>query len=63
MPTAQQGNFAKFPPLQRRILEVLEQLMPSNEKGVHVTTIATSLNYPASIDDIGYVILLGPFPI
>ncbi|KAF8758475.1 Replication protein A C terminal [Rhizoctonia solani] len=43
----------KFPPLQRRILEVLEQLMPQHEQGVHVTTIANGLNVQASIDEIG----------
>ncbi|CAE6418405.1 Replication factor A protein 2 AltName: Full=Single-stranded DNA-binding protein P30 subunit [Rhizoctonia solani AG-1 IB] len=49
----QQSKFAKFPPLQRRILEVLEQLMPQHEQGVHVTTIANGLNVQASIDEIG----------
>ncbi|ELU44677.1 OB-fold nucleic acid binding domain-containing protein [Rhizoctonia solani AG-1 IA] len=49
----QQSKFANFPPLQRRILEVLEQLMPQHEQGVHVTTIANGLNVQASIDEIG----------
>ncbi|CUA72281.1 Replication factor A protein 2 [Rhizoctonia solani] len=49
----QQSKFAKFPPLQRRILEVLAQLMPENDQGVHVTTIANGLNVQASIDEIG----------
>ncbi|KAJ1310376.1 hypothetical protein OPQ81_007114 [Rhizoctonia solani] len=49
----QQSRFASFPPLQRRILEVLEQLMPQSEQGVHVTTIASGLNVQASIDEIG----------
>ncbi|CAE6476666.1 unnamed protein product [Rhizoctonia solani] len=49
----QQSRFASFPPLQRRILEVLEQLMPQHEQGVHVTTIASGLDVQASIDDIG----------
>ncbi|KAG9126546.1 replication factor A protein 2 [Ceratobasidium sp. 392] len=48
-----QNKYAKFPPLQRRILEVLEEMMPRHEQGVHVTAIATGLNYPASIDEIG----------
>jgi len=52
----QQSKFASFPPLQRRILEVLDQLMPQHEQGVHVTTIASGLNVQASIDEIGYVI-------
>ncbi|CAE7094834.1 unnamed protein product [Rhizoctonia solani] len=49
----QQSKFASFPPLQRRILEVLAQLMPQHEQGVHVTTIASGLNVQASIDEIG----------
>ncbi|CAE6425434.1 hypothetical protein ACGC1H_004793 [Rhizoctonia solani] len=49
----QQSKFANFPPLQRRILEVLNQLMPQHEQGVHVTTIASGLNVQASIDEIG----------
>lgn len=49
----QQSKFANFPPLQRRILEVLDQLMPQHEQGVHVTTIASGLNVQASIDEIG----------
>ncbi|KAG8692881.1 replication factor A protein 2 [Ceratobasidium sp. 394] len=49
----QKSKFADFPPLSRRILEVLDELKPKHEQGVHVTTIATSLEYPASIDEIG----------
>ncbi|KAG8715919.1 replication factor A protein 2 [Ceratobasidium sp. 423] len=49
----QQSKFANFPPLQRRILEVLDQLMPQHDEGVHVTTIASGLNVQASIDEIG----------
>ncbi|KDN49393.1 hypothetical protein RSAG8_02095, partial [Rhizoctonia solani AG-8 WAC10335] len=52
----QQSRFANFPPLQRRILEVLDQLMPQHEQGVHVTTIASGLEVQASIDEIGYAI-------
>lgn len=50
---AQKSRFANFPPLQRRILEVLEQLMPEHEQGVHVTVIAGGLHSDASIDEIG----------
>ncbi|KAG8692973.1 replication factor A protein 2 [Ceratobasidium sp. 395] len=49
----EQGKYAKFPPLQRRILEVLEEMMPANTQGVHVTDIAHNLKFPASIDEIG----------
>ncbi|QRW00215.1 replication factor A2 [Ceratobasidium sp. AG-Ba] len=48
-----QNKWASFPPLQRRILEVLENLQPQSEQGVHVTAIAQNLNFPASIDEIG----------
>lgn len=50
---AQKSRFDHFPPLQRRILEVLERLMPEHEQGVHVTVIAGGLQSDASIDEIG----------